>query len=62
MFEKVKKNEKMVVYRLGRIKTPAYEPGYCILFPLIDSYHRLNTVQKEFCIPNLQVIKKKINF
>jgi hypothetical protein len=53
--KKVKNNEKFVVYRLGRTIQPAYEPGYCILFPFIDSYKRISVTQKEFSMPNLQV-------
>ncbi|RNA13421.1 stomatin 1 isoform X2 [Brachionus plicatilis] len=54
--KKVKQNENMVVYRLGRLIHPAYQPGYYLLFPFIDSYKRHNVVQKELCIPNLQII------
>lgn len=57
-FQKVGPHERMVVYRLGRIKSPVYKPGYCIVLPLIDNYERLTIVQKEFTIPNLQVIRK----
>lgn len=53
--KKVKNNEKFVVYRLGRTIKPAYEPGYCILFPFIDSFKRISVTQKEFSMPNLQV-------
>lgn len=51
----VKKNEKFVVYRLGRLIQPAYETGYYILFPLIDNYQRYTITQKEFTLPNLQI-------
>lgn len=54
--KKVKSNEKYVVYRLGRCLKPAYEPGYYILFPFIDQYERYTITQKEFSLPNLQVI------
>ena len=53
--KKVKENESIVVYRLGRLKTPAYKPGYCILFPLIDEIKRHTTMPKEFFLPYLQV-------
>lgn len=55
--KKVKQNERLVVYRLGRIKSPEYKPGYCILFPFIDNYQRYDIVQREFSLPNLQVIE-----
>ncbi len=51
----VKRNEKFVVYRLGRLIRPAYESGYYVLFPFIDTYQRYTVTQKEFTIPNLQV-------
>lgn len=54
--KKVRQNERMVVYRLGRLIQPAYQPGYYVLFPFIDSYQRHNIVQKELCIPNLQIL------
>jgi hypothetical protein len=53
--KKVKQNEKCIVYRLGRMVKPVYEPGYHIIFPLVDSYKVYNTVQKEFSLPQLQV-------
>ena len=58
----VKKNEKFVVYRLGRLIQPAYETGYYILFPLIDNYQRYTITQKEFTLPNLQVFTYFVNF
>jgi erythrocyte band 7 integral membrane protein len=54
--KKISENERVVVYRLGRLITPAYKPGYCILFPLIDNYQRFNIVQKEFALTNLQIL------
>ena len=52
----MRENERFVVYRLGRIVKPAYKPGYCILFPFVDTYQRLTTSLKEFVLPNLQVL------
>lgn len=57
--KKIKENERLVVYRLGRIKSPEYKPGYCICFPLIDSYKRIATSQKEFSLPNLQILNQE---
>lgn len=54
--KKVKQNERLVVYRLGRIIQPEFKPGYHICFPFIDSYKRLATSQKEFSVPNLQIL------
>lgn len=54
--KKVKENERIVVYRLGRVKSPEYKPGYCILFPVIDSFQRFDVVLKEFALTNLQVL------
>lgn len=45
-----------MVYRLGHIVTPAYKPGYCILFPFMQNYQRLTTALKESVLPNLQVL------
>jgi hypothetical protein len=46
----------MIIYRLGRIVSPEQKPGYCICFPIIDDYKKISTSQKEFSVPNLQVI------
>ncbi|CAF0721745.1 unnamed protein product [Brachionus calyciflorus] len=54
--KKVRQNERLVVYRLGRLVQPAYQPGYYLLFPFIDSFQRHTVVQKELCIPNLQIL------
>lgn len=54
--KRIKENERMVVYRLGRIISPEYKPGFCIVLPLIDSYKKLSTSQKEFSVPNLQIL------
>jgi erythrocyte band 7 integral membrane protein len=54
--KKVKENETIVAYRLGRLISPAFKPGYCLLFPLIDSFQRLTIVQKEFSLLNLQIL------
>lgn len=61
--KKVKDNERMIIYRLGRI-LPEQKPGYRICFPLVDSYKKISTAQKEFSVPNLQVINalKKMIF
>lgn len=58
--KKVKDNERMIIYRLGRI-VPEQKPGYRICFPLIDSYKKISTAQKEFSVPNLQVIYSLTN-
>ncbi len=55
-------HERIVVYRLGRIKSPVYKPGYCFILPLIDNYERLTIVQKEFTLSNLQVNKHAKQF
>lgn len=54
--KKIKENERIIVYRLGRIIKPEYKPGYCICFPLIDSYKKISSAQKEFSLPNLQIL------
>lgn len=54
--KKVKENETIVAYRLGRLISPAFKPGYCLLFPLIDTFQRLTIVQKEFSLLNLQIL------
>ena len=54
--KKVNENESVVVYRLGRLVSPAYKPGYCVLFPFIDEYKKHAIVPKEFFLPNLQII------
>lgn len=54
--KKVKENERLVIYRLGRIISREYKPGYCITFPVIDSVKRFSTAQKEFSVPNLQIL------
>lgn len=57
--KKIKENERMVIYRLGRIIPAEYKPGYCICFPLIDSCKVVTTAQKEFSLPNLQVLTEE---
>jgi len=57
--KKVKANERMVVYRLGRIVPSEYKPGYCICFPVIDSCKVVSTAQKEFSLPNLQILTEE---
>ncbi len=47
------------MYRLGRIKSPVYTPGYCVILPLIDNYERLTIVQKEFTLANLQILNQE---
>lgn len=54
--KKVGEHERIVVYRLGRIKSPVYKPGYCFILPIIDNYERLTIVQKEFTLSNLQIL------
>lgn len=59
IIKKVGEHERIVVYRLGRIKSPVYTPGYCVILPLIDNYERLTIVQKEFTLANLQILNQE---
>jgi hypothetical protein len=60
--KKVRNNERIVLYRLGRTIKPALEPGYHVLFPVVDSYQRVVISQKEFSLPNLQVCPLRYTF
>jgi hypothetical protein len=57
--KKIKPNERMVIYRLGRIIPSEYKPGYCLCFPVIDSCKVVSTAQKEFSLPNLQILTEE---
>lgn len=46
--------ERMVVFRLGRIRTPQ-GPGMVLLLPFIDSFQRVDLRTRAFSVPPCKV-------
>lgn len=46
--------ERMVVFRLGRLRTPQ-GPGMVLLLPFIDSFQRVDLRTRAFSVPPCKV-------
>lgn len=54
-FQRVRPNEQLVVYRLGRVQTPARRQGFTFVLPFLDFTKRIRTKQNNLPINSTQV-------
>lgn len=54
-FQRVRPNEQLVVYRLGRAQENPRRPGWTFVFPLVDYARRIKAKQNNLVVPSTQV-------
>ncbi|CAF0942915.1 unnamed protein product [Rotaria sordida] len=54
--KRVRRNEQLVVYRLGRVQTPARRSGLTLVLPFVDYAKRIRTTQNSLAISPTQIL------
>lgn len=54
--KRIRQNEQLVVYRLGRVQTPPRRSGLTFVFPIIDYAKRIRTKQNSLVISPTQIL------
>lgn len=54
--KRVRSNEQLVVYRLGRVQTPARRQGFTFVLPFLDFTKRIRTKQNNLPINSTQIL------
>ncbi|CAF2029524.1 unnamed protein product [Rotaria magnacalcarata] len=54
--KRVRRNEQLVVYRLGRVQIPARRPGLTLTLPFVDYVRRIRTTQNSLAISPTQIL------
>ncbi|CAF0963863.1 unnamed protein product [Rotaria sp. Silwood1] len=54
--KRVRQNEQLVVYRLGRVQTPARRSGLTLVLPFVDYIKRIRTTQNSLAISPTQIL------